>query len=331
MSSRRHGESSTSSSKRRSDNYSDEEDHHRHRSSKNTSSGSSKRHRHHHDESDDEDEEDERTGSSKKNKFPDSIEPITEDAYFEKATEFRLWLKEVKHKYIDEITSKESRRYFKKFVKKWNDYELDEKFYKGMNSTQLGSSDTTRYKWSFAKKLDRMEMDSVCDSVDSMTGQTRGEDKLKRRANAAGPTMPPAHDTYSKEQKYEEMRAERKYEARRAKDRRETALDEVAPRETGREAQLQKKRALNAYHKRERSPDVELSEADLMGGDDFKARLAAERRSKEAREARQSERHEQRLAPIMNKMGEYKAKESATMEMFRKMAEEQRKKREGGM
>lgn len=49
-------------------------------------------------------------------------------------------------------------------------------------------------------------------------------------------------------------------------------LDEVAPRETGREAQLAKKRALNAYHKRERSPDVELSEADLMGGDDFQAR-----------------------------------------------------------
>lgn len=48
-------------------------------------------------------------------------------------------------------------------------------------------------------------------------------------------------------------------------------LDEVAPREVGREAQLLKKRALNAYHKRERSPDVELSEADLMGGDDFQA------------------------------------------------------------
>lgn len=49
-------------------------------------------------------------------------------------------------------------------------------------------------------------------------------------------------------------------------------LDEVAPKETGREAALAKKRALNAFHKRERSPDVELSEQDLMGGDDFKAR-----------------------------------------------------------
>lgn len=318
MSSSKRHSTSGSSSKRRRDDYSDEEEHHR--SSKHSSSSSSKKHRHHREEDSEEDDEEE-------NKLPNSIKPITEEAYFEKATEFRLWLKEAKQKYIDEISSKESRRYFKKFVKKWNAYELDEKFYKGMNSTQLGSSDTTRYKWSFAKKLDKMEMDSVRDSVDSMTAQSRGEDKLKRRA--AGPTMPPT-DTFSKEQRYEEMRTERKYEAKRAKERREAALDEVAPRETGREAQIAKKRALNAYHKRERSPDVELSEADLMGGDDFKARLAAEKRAKEAKEARQHERREQKMAPIMSKMAEYKAKESATMEMFKKMAEEQRKRREEG-
>ena len=47
-----------------------------------------------------------------------------------------------------------------------------------MNSSQLESSDTTNYKWSFAEKLDKFEMDSVRDSVDSMTGQSRGEDWL---------------------------------------------------------------------------------------------------------------------------------------------------------
>lgn len=50
---------------------------------------------------------------------------IGEDDYFEKANEFRVWLKESKGKYLDEISSKEARRYFKKFVKRWNDYELD--------------------------------------------------------------------------------------------------------------------------------------------------------------------------------------------------------------
>jgi hypothetical protein len=50
--------------------------------------------------------------------------------------------------------------------------------------------------------------------------------------------------------------------------------------------------------------------------------LAAERRRNEIRDARR----EQRLAPILNKMDEYKAKENATMEMFKRMAEEQKRK-----
>ncbi|CEP11356.1 hypothetical protein [Parasitella parasitica] len=258
----------------------------------------------------------------------DEEHTIDEDDYFEKANEFRLWLKESKHKYLDEISSKEARRYFCKFVRKWNDYELEEKLYKGLNSAQLESSDTTRYKWSFAKNLNKMEMDTVRDNVDSMTSQSRGDDRIsgKRRAQAIGPTMP---DFVDKEDQHERDRLNRKQEVKRRNERREAMLDEVAPKETGREAALAKKRSLNAYHKRERSPDVELSEQDLMGGDDFKARVAAERRANEMRESRQAERRQQRLAPIMSKMDDYKAKESATMEMFRKMAEEQ--KRRGGI
>lgn len=290
----------------------------RHSSSKHSSSsskhGSKRRH-------ESEDEGSSKHSSKKRHDTPtlpeslkSSIEPITEEAYFEKANEFRLWLKEHKHKYIDEISSKESRRYFQKFVDKWNHFELEAKFYQGLNSTQLSSSDTTRFKWGFAKSLDQSELDTVRDSVDSMTALSRGEDKLKRRANV-GPAMPPP------------MADQRKSEQRKQKERRQAILDEVAPRETGREAQIAKKRALNSYHKREPSPDVELSEADLMGVDDFKSRLAAEKRAKEMRESRQNERREQRLAPIMDKMGEYKAKEDATMAMFKKMAEEQRRNR----
>jgi hypothetical protein len=59
----------------------------------------------------------------------------------------------------------------------------------------------------------------------------------------------------------------RKKEAREKRQKQELVLDEVAPKETGREAQLAKKRAQNAYHKRERSPDVELNESDIYGDD----------------------------------------------------------------
>ncbi|KAG1224012.1 hypothetical protein G6F68_020206 [Rhizopus microsporus] len=59
-------------------------------------------------------------------------------------------------------------------------------------SAQLDSSDSTRYKWSFAKNLDKMEMNSIRDSVDSLTSQSRGDDKIKmigKRRNV-GPSLP---------------------------------------------------------------------------------------------------------------------------------------------
>lgn len=62
-------------------------------------------------------------------------------------------------------------------------------------------------------------------------------------------------------------RADRKRDTKGKRERDEHVLDEIAPKETGREAQLAKRRAQNAYHKRERSPDVELNESDLYGDD----------------------------------------------------------------
>lgn len=67
----------------------------------------------------------------------------------------------------------------------------------------------------------------------------------------------------------------------------EVVLEELAPKATGREAMIEKRRAQTAYHRRERSPDVELPEQDLMGtGDDYKSLLMAEKRRKEATENR---------------------------------------------
>ena len=130
-----------------------------------------------------------------------------------------------------------------------------------------------------------------------------------------------------KERECAERKAERKAEAKRSRSKRAEYLDEVAPKESGREAQIAKRRATNAYHKRERSPDVELTEADIYGGgDDFKARLAAEKRKEEMRQQRREQRQEERYGPIQDRLAQHKAKESATIEMFKKMAEEQRRK-----
>lgn len=55
----------------------------------------------------------------------DLVLEISEDDYYTKSTEFRLWLRRAKKKYFEEMTADETRRYFKKFVKAWNNFDLD--------------------------------------------------------------------------------------------------------------------------------------------------------------------------------------------------------------
>ncbi|KAI7850833.1 hypothetical protein BDC45DRAFT_546469 [Circinella umbellata] len=222
--------------------------------------------------------------------FKDSIKPISNDDYFEKATEFRLWLREEKDRYFGDLDSDDARHYFKKFVKAWNRYDLD-----GINSSRLQSSDSTGYRWSFAKKLDLFEQDRIRDHVDSLTNGGKGK---RRNVGASFPSSSTSslssRQFDQQERERSERRAERKTEAKRSRSRREEYLDEVAPKETGREAQLAKRRAVNAYHKRERDTDVELTDADIYGGgrgeDDFRSRLAAEKRRNEMRDQRRKRR-----------------------------------------
>ncbi|ORY92066.1 hypothetical protein BCR43DRAFT_446196 [Syncephalastrum racemosum] len=245
---------------------------------------------------------------------------ISQDDFYEKANEFRLWLKEEKGRLFADLDKDDTRHYFKKFVKQWNKNELDPKYYKGINSTQLASSDTTSYKWAFAKELDTNQQDRIRDSVDTMTG--------RRRPQPVGPARPDPADIEDV-QDYE--RIARKTERKREKDRRERYLDEVAPKAEGREAQLLKRRAQNAYHKRERSPDVELNERDMYGGgDDFKAMLAAQKRREARQEERREERQRQRYgASTQERMAQMQAKEDATMAMLRQMAAN--RKAQGGL
>lgn len=135
-----------------------------------------------------------------------------------------------------------------------------------------------------------------------------------------------------REEEWERKRLEKKAGYQAQKRRTKEYIDEVVPKLDGREKKLAEKRATNALRRREPSPDVELGDDDIYGsnhGDDFKTRLAMEKRAKEKRQAKYEERQQQKIAPIKEKLQAFKQKEDATMEMFRKMAEEQRKR--GGL
>ncbi|KAI1296373.1 hypothetical protein EDD11_007359 [Mortierella claussenii] len=305
--------SSRKSSKRDTDKDSErKKDRHR-RSSKHHESDRS-------DDSGSESETDSNTGSeSEENeavrKAKSLIKTISEDDYFAKSAEFRLWLRKSKKKYFEDLSADDARRYFRKFVRAWNDFDLDESYYKGIRSSQMASKDLTKYQWGFAKKIDKVDqskVEAIRDSIDTMTN-TRFAQEVSRitgksTATASpyvdttsrrtpGPSLPPpsvprrpmtADEVAEKEERDEYNRRRHRAEQKAHRKEKEAILEELVPKATGREAMLEKRRAQTAYHRRERSPDVELPEQDLMGtgGDDFKSMLAAERRRKEAREAK---------------------------------------------
>lgn len=160
-----------------------------------------------------------------------------------------------------------------------------------------------------------------------------------------GPSHPSDH-RYDVESSAEKARlqaqAQRRASRRDEKDRQE----ELAPRATGRDAVMEKRREKNRSN-REFAEGAgagggagmdEMDEKDLMGGGDSFAdtlaakRAAAERRTggrgrggdagnSEAMSAREAKRAE-REAEQMEKRSEYRRKEDATMDMFKKMAAE---------
>eukprot|EP01084_Bolivina_argentea_P149438 261050_1 len=101
---------------------------------------------------------------------------ISTDDYYKYHTEFADWAL-VKHKkFLDEISTKKCKKLFKKFVKKWNDGKLEEKYYKTFSSLSIDNNQKTRYKWSFEKKVDskeQMKMDLIRDTIDNQTNDDK--------------------------------------------------------------------------------------------------------------------------------------------------------------
>ena len=72
------------------------------------------------------------------------VAAISEADYFEKAAEFRIWLR-ARGAFLDELDAAEARKLFvKKFVPRWNAGELDPTLYAGVNETAQSAATRTR-------------------------------------------------------------------------------------------------------------------------------------------------------------------------------------------
>ncbi|KAJ1734300.1 hypothetical protein LPJ61_001147 [Coemansia biformis] len=216
--------------------------------------------------------------------------------------------------------SVKARRYFDSFVRAWNDGRLSPKYYKQDGElSSLSKSVVTRHDWGLAADAGQQLAAARHRPLTANTvGQPRG-------------AHDPAQDRLADEVRRDDERRRRKRERREAKEREELFLDEVAPKETGREAKIAKKRNLNQARHGEKSPDMDIPDDDLFRdtGDD----LAALKRDRDAHERRQQARRQaaRTAQGRETRIKEHADRERSTVEALRAMAEQSREQGLGMM
>ncbi|TYZ66564.1 hypothetical protein PybrP1_001363 [[Pythium] brassicae (nom. inval.)] len=270
------------------------------------------------------------------------VPEISEDDFFLRATEFRVWLAQTKNKYVEDLTTQEASALFqRKFVKKWNRGRLARMFYEGIPEHVLEQTRRTKHTWGFAARLSDKEAMQLASARDSVGVATRKTDLLATPRAPAAPEPEPLerssrthHDADDQQRAASHKRKSRRHhdaagsgdgdddddaarrrhaDRKRHRQHRESVLEELAPKETGREAALEKRRQVagklhGAARDREENRDgLDVSDAFLMGGSgsDLQHRLQAR---EQARDRRQQEQQD--------KLDEFKAKEAARMDKF---------------
>ncbi|KAI6154176.1 hypothetical protein BKA82DRAFT_4098434 [Pisolithus tinctorius] len=269
-------------------------------------------------------ERDRSRSPDREDELPEGVSPISESDYFLKNSEFSIWLRDEKGKYFDELSGERARSYFRKFVKAWNRGRLPRSLYNDPRS--LPATKQTGYKWSFASKssgTDAEALRSAREDVDSATygpGRKSRGDTGATSGRTLGPTLPSASDLVLARETASEYQATER-DLKRKRDQ-----DIVGPKEVGREAMLEKKRARRENDKAFREKGDEGLEADestlLGGGDSFKDHIARREAARRRWEEKRAAGREDKEAATRERAVAMREKERATMDMFQKLAKE---------
>ncbi|KZO94004.1 hypothetical protein CALVIDRAFT_539378 [Calocera viscosa TUFC12733] len=269
--------------------------------------------------------------------LPHDAKEITADDYFAKNDEFRAWLRDEKHKYFDELSGEKARSYFRKFVRAWNRGKLPRSLYAGINPTSTASAAQTSFKWGFAQNSNRAEREALeraRGEVGSLTwGGSSGDRETRvqgpERPRVAGPSMPSASDLRLAQESAAEAVERERLQARKAgKKEAKERLEEVAPREVGRERMLEKKRERREGDRQFRdgkgddAAGLEVDEKSLLGGDSFQERIRQRDAARARFEDKKRTAQREKEAEMYERTSARRAKESETMDMFKRMAKE---------
>ncbi|KXZ46373.1 hypothetical protein GPECTOR_44g5 [Gonium pectorale] len=215
---------------------------------------------------------------------PEVKERIGEEDYFQRNAEFSAFLAEERRTQFNDLSSDRARELFSEFVRIWNEGRLAPRYYAGLVAAPKRR---TEYRWNFGAR-----------------GAAGG-------AGGAGPSTGMA--AFMEDQRAQQVGV-RQDARRQDRVRARELLEEVAPRETGRDKQIAE-RAARRDLARSRDDDGpggfipgggRGGEDDLLGGgDSFEAAKAREARRTEVARQRGVVRQEE----VAQRAAAYAAKE----------------------
>ncbi|PLW45007.1 hypothetical protein PCASD_06971 [Puccinia coronata f. sp. avenae] len=272
--------------------------------------------------------------------LPAEVDPISADHFFQKSLEFKHWLKHKKNKYIDQLDSSKSKKYFDKFVRHWNKGKLDHDYYNPPIQWRTASSATTSsHSWTFkgATTLDREKARAARE--EASIGPSLPASSSRSQRAIIGPSLPPGVSSSScgpstlAEYQYKADEArdaglrdsmERKNELKRK--RKEEREEVAADRATGKDRLLEKRKELRdaqADYQRERDDPTaaELDDRSLFGpSNSFQEAIRARDRAQERRMNKKGNFKVEKQLVMQEKVAAMKSKEDETMAMFKALA-----------
>ena len=259
---------------------------------------------------------------------------LTPSDYFARSAEFRLWLHNTHQLHLDSISTERAHILFDSFIDAWNRRTLPPSYYLGVDSSALPPSTLTSHRWRFVERMadeEKMAIASTRDAVDTSTHHHTYQQEFaaaaaeERGGKGVGKVGEGGAGGVGSERRGGggeggrggggggERREGGGQGDRRWKERVKEGLEELAPRETGRERVLERRRERGEYARRERDEGMEeLDEAEVMevGGGGVGGREGGELERLKERERRREERRE---GDGRAKRAEYEAREKQRM------------------
>lgn len=283
------GKRSRSYSSSSSSGYDSEDDHHRSSSSKRSKKSY-------------------RSSSSRRNKPAKSDQIDVDDDFYRRSSEFRYWLAHdsKKRKDFTKLDSKDQRRYFKKFVRRWNKGKLDSDYYSGLI---LGGPATPAPP----------NPDAVQTNGSHTHGRGEGTSVVRQ-----GPTIPTSEDLILSREAEQDFRASQR-DSERAEAKRtlreakqEARENQATGRDRLQEKRLEKRNAHREIVASKEQGSMEFGDDVLMGSgasDSFKEAIRRRDASKQAQ--MRNRKVEAKKAVLDEKRTEHQKKEDDTMAMVR--------------